>query len=106
VTSASRFPAPDLTPQHLLGLSSICRCGTVQLGDAEWGLPSGLRLSRFQRKHEPEHCAYSAWLLTSEISAVRPGKTARDRQPEAGAAGISCPTMIKAYQPLEDPFSL
>jgi hypothetical protein len=46
------------------------------------------------------------WLLTSEISAVRPGKTARDRQPEAGAAGISCPTMIKSYQPLEDPFSL
>ena len=64
------------------------------------------RLSRFQRKHQPEQCADSVGLLTCEISAVRPGKTARNRQTKTGAAGISCPTMIKSYQPLEDPFSL
>lgn len=61
--------------------------------------------SRLQRQHKPEHRANPAGILTAEITAVCPGVAASDRQAEAGAASISCPTMIKPYQALEDPLA-
>jgi hypothetical protein len=64
------------------------------------------RLPRFQREDEPEHGAAAAWLLAAEIPSLCPGVAACDRQPETRAARISCSTMIKSYQPLEDPFSI
>jgi hypothetical protein len=64
------------------------------------------RLPRLQREDEPEHGAAAAWLLAAEIPSLCPGVAACDRQPETRAARISCSTMIKSYQPLEDPFSL
>jgi hypothetical protein len=83
---------------HFIGRGIGCRrCGD-HVTNAEWqalSLRDGC-LSRFQREHQPEHCADSVGLLTRKISAVRPGKTARNRQAEAGAAGVSCPTMIKS----------
>jgi hypothetical protein len=63
-------------------------------------------ISRLQRQHQPEHGTHSARILAGEVPSMRPGISAGDRQPEAGAAGIVRPTMIKSYQALKDPVSL
>ena len=64
------------------------------------------RLSGLQRQHESEHGPNSAWILAAEITPVCLGIAARNRQAETGSAGIVCPTMIEAYETLEDPFAL
>lgn len=63
-------------------------------------------LPRFQWEYKSEHGADAVWFLAAEISSLCPGVAARDRQPETRAARISCSTMIKPYQSLEDPFTL
>src|SRR5512132_2480022 len=64
------------------------------------------RLARLERQYQPEHRAYAAWIFTGQIAAVCPRVAACDSQPESGAPGIVCPTMIKSYEAFENPLSL
>jgi hypothetical protein len=64
------------------------------------------RLSWFQWQYQPEHRAAAAGILAAEIAAMCAGVAASNRQAEARAAGISCSTMIKPHQALEDAFAL